>query len=83
MRKFVKGFVLLVFGGFLALLSLASIILIFTPDEFSLSVKVITAVILSTPFLVLYLWQVFDAPKPTRSGTVHHPYGNNRPPSRP
>jgi hypothetical protein len=83
MRKYVKGFVLLLTGGFFALLSLASIILVFTPDEFPVGVKIITAVILSVPILAIYIWQLLDAPKPARSGTDQQYYRYNKPPSRP
>ena len=83
MGKYLKGFILLISGGFFALLSLASIILIFMPDEFSLGVKVVTAAILSVPFLALFLWQLFDAPKPARSRPVQEPNGYYRPPYGP
>ena len=79
MRKIAKGIVLLIVGGFFALLSLASIYLIFQPDEFSLEVKIVTAVMMSTPFLLILIWQIFDAPKPTRSRTVENPYRWKRP----
>jgi TM2 domain-containing membrane protein YozV len=74
MRKIAKGIVLFLVGGFFALLSLVSIYLIFQPDEFSLQVKIATAVIMSAPFLIVLIWQIFDAPKPVRSSTVEDPY---------
>ena len=83
MGKYLKGFILLILGGFLALLSLASIILVFMPDEFSLGAKVVTAAILSAPFLGLFLWQLFDAPKPTGPRPVQDPNGYLRPPYGP
>jgi TM2 domain-containing membrane protein YozV len=83
MGKYLKGFILLILGGFLALLSLASIILVFMPDEFSLGAKVVTAAIMSAPFLGLFLWQLFDAPKPTSSRPVQDPNGYLRPPYGP
>lgn len=70
MKKIAKGIVLFFAGGFFALLSLASIYLIFRPDEFSLEVKIVTAMIMSAPFLIVLIWQIFDAPKPIRSRTV-------------
>ncbi len=73
MGKFVRGIILLLVGGFLALLSLESIFLIFQPSEFSVWVRIITAVIFTMPFLLVLLWQLFDAPKPVRWGKVEDP----------
>ena len=83
MRKYVKGIVLFLVGGFLALLSLASIYLMFQPNEFSLEVNIVTAAIFTVPFLILLVWQMFDAPKPSRSRLRQDPYGYNRPPYGP
>jgi hypothetical protein len=83
MRKPVKGIILLFVGGFLALFSVVSILNIFQPSEFSISVRLATAAMLSAPFLALYLWQVFDAAKPKRTGATLDQYGNGRPPYRP
>lgn len=83
MRKVVKGIALMIIGGFLALLLLASIILIFAPDDFPIEVKVVTAMMLSAPLLLLYLWQVLDAPKAIGSKSVQGQSGNNRPPDGP
>jgi hypothetical protein len=79
MRKFAKGIVLFIVGGFFALLSLVSIFLIFQPNEFSLEVKIVTAVILSAPFLILLLWQIFDAPKPIRTKPLENRNRWNKP----
>ena len=83
MKKFIKGFMLFFVGGFLALMSLASIYLIFQPSQFSLEVNIVTAAIFSVPFLILLVWQLFDAPKPPRSIMRQDTYGNNRPPYGP
>ncbi|MCG7845118.1 MAG: zinc ribbon domain-containing protein [Methanomassiliicoccales archaeon] len=63
MGKRMKGVALLLIGGFLAMLSLVSVLTIFGPSEYALEVRVVTAALLSAPYLVLQLWQAFDAPK--------------------
>ena len=83
MRKYAKGIVLLLIGAFFAFLSLVSIIMIFSPSDFSLETRVITAAIFSAPFMILYLWQVFNAPKPNRSKAAQDPYGYYKPPYGP
>jgi TM2 domain-containing membrane protein YozV len=83
MRKPIKGILLLFIGGFFALLSSVSIIMIFQPSEFSMIVRVITAAMMSAPFLLIYLWQVFDAPKPSKAQMKQDRYGYYRPPYGP
>lgn len=66
MRKYVKGVVLLFVGAFLALISLVSIIMLFTPHEYPVWAYLVTAVFFSAPFLLLYAWQMLDAARPKR-----------------
>jgi hypothetical protein len=80
MGKIVKGLVLFVVGGFMALMSLVSIYLISQPSEFSLAVNIISAAMFTVPFLALLIWQILDAPKPRRWNNAPDPYGYNRPP---
>jgi hypothetical protein len=83
MRKYVIGVVLLLLGAFLALFSLSAIMLVFEPSEFPVSTRVVTAVLLSVPFILLYIWQVFNAPKPARPKKVRECYDNYAPPYGP
>ncbi|HUT27373.1 MAG TPA: hypothetical protein VMW85_04945 [Methanomassiliicoccales archaeon] len=68
MGKVVKGLILLIVGGFLAMFSLVAISMLFGPSEFELSVRMVTTAIMSVPYLLLQLWQAFDAPKPEKRG---------------
>lgn len=77
MGKLIKGIILLFAGGFLALMSAASVFLIFQPSEFPVEIRIITAAIFTVPFLLILIWQFFDAPKPLRSRKVEDPYGWN------
>lgn len=63
MGRVAKGLVILVVGGILAIFSLVAITTVLEPSEFDLEVRLITAAIFSIPFLLLHIWQVFDAPK--------------------
>ena len=83
MKKYVKGMVLLMVGGFLAIMSLVSIMMLFTPDQFSFGVHFMATVLMSAPFLLLYLWQVFDAPKPKKCKAAKNDYGYYQPPKGP
>lgn len=65
MGKKVRGLILLPVGGFLAMISLAAWLTIWD-SEYSLAVTLITAIVLSLPFLGLQVWQAFDAPKPPK-----------------
>jgi hypothetical protein len=82
MRKYIKGTVLLVFGAFFALVSLVSVIMIFAPDQYSVWVHIVTAAVMSAPFLLLYAWQVFDAPRPKRYKVAKEMF-SYRPPNGP
>jgi len=66
LEKNAKGVVLLIVGGMLAVLSVMAWMTVLGPSEYSLGVRVATALILSGPYLVLQIWQAFDAPKPKR-----------------
>lgn len=67
MGKCLKGLVLLFLGGFQAMLSMVSILMLFEPSEFEFEVRVFTVAFLSAPYLGLQLWPAFDAPKPDNS----------------
>lgn len=73
MGKKVKGLILLLVGGFLAMISLAAWLTIWD-SEYSLAVTLITAIVLSVPFLALQVWQAFDAPRPPKG--FNDPYKN-------
>lgn len=65
MGKKVKGLLLLPVGGFLAIISLTAWLTAWD-SEYSLAVTLITAMVLSVPFLALQVWQAFDAPRPPK-----------------
>jgi TM2 domain-containing membrane protein YozV len=65
MDKKLKGFLLLFVGGFLATMSLFTWLTVWD-NEYSMAVNLITAIVLSVPYLVLQIWQAFDAPKPKK-----------------
>ncbi|NLX46707.1 MAG: zinc ribbon domain-containing protein [Euryarchaeota archaeon] len=66
LEKNAKGVVLLIAGGMLAVLSVTAWMTVLGPSEYPLGVQVATALILSGPYLVLQVWQAFDAPKPKK-----------------
>jgi TM2 domain-containing membrane protein YozV len=61
--KTAKGLVLLFVGGFLATLSFFAWMSVWDMTEYELGVRMFTAMIMSAPYLVLQVWQAFDAPK--------------------
>ncbi|MCX6650447.1 MAG: zinc ribbon domain-containing protein [Methanomassiliicoccales archaeon] len=66
MGKKAKGVTLLIVGGFLAFFSLMFWIVALDLTEYSLGVRVFTALLMSAPYLALQIWQAFDAPKPPK-----------------
>ena len=66
MGKILKGIVLLIVGGFFAMFSLVMILDIFEPSEYSITAQVLTAALFTAPYLLLQIWQIFDAPKPKK-----------------
>ena len=73
MGKKVKGLILLLVGGFLATISLTAWLTVWD-SGYSLAVTLITAMVLSVPFLALQVWQAFDAPRPPKG--FYAPYKN-------
>ncbi len=73
MGKKARGILLFVVGGFLATISLAAWLSVWDSD-YSLAVNLITALVMSVPFLALQVWQAFDAPKPPKG--YYDPYNN-------
>ena len=74
---------LFVVGGFFALFSLASIISIPSMVEYPIGVR-LTAIALSTvPFLIIQIWQMYDAPRPKEPRYADYPAGNWPPPYGP
>jgi hypothetical protein len=69
MDKVRRGVALLIIGGFLAFVSLYSWIISLEMTEYSIGIRVFTALVMSTPYLILQLWQSFDAPKPKKDRT--------------
>jgi hypothetical protein len=73
MGKKVRGLLLFLAGGFLAAISLTAWLTV-RDSEYSMAVNVVTAMVLSVPFLALQVWQAFDAPKPPKG--FMDPYNN-------
>jgi flavin-dependent dehydrogenase len=69
MDKAIRGVVLFIIGGFLASLSLYSWIYSLGMTEYSIGIRVFTSLVMSAPYLLLQIWQSFDAPKPKKDGT--------------
>ena len=66
MGKDIKGIVLFLAGGFFAVLSLAAFVVVLTDTEGPSLARIAAALVLSAPFLLTQIWQVFDAPKPKK-----------------
>ncbi len=66
--KVARGLVFLVVGGFFALLSFASWISSLGMTEYSVGVRVFTALIISIPYLMLQVIQVKDVRRPPKRG---------------
>ncbi|MDD1772711.1 MAG: hypothetical protein LUQ09_07295 [Methanomassiliicoccales archaeon] len=75
MGKTAKGIVLFLVGGFLAVTSLAAFVVVLTDTEGFSIAGIVAALVLSAPFLLIQIWQVFDAPKPKKNNDT----GYNRP----
>jgi len=69
MDKAIRGVVLFIIGGFLASLSLYSWISSLEMTEYSIGIRVFTSLVMSAPYIILQLWQSFDAPKPKKDRT--------------
>lgn len=67
MGKVLEGIALFLVGGFFALLSLVTILDIFEPSEYSITAQVLTAALFTAPYLLLQIWQIFDAPRPKKT----------------
>ncbi len=64
--KVARGLMFLVVGGFFALFSLASWIISLGMTEYSIGVRVFTALLLSIPYLLLQAIQVMDVRRPPK-----------------
>ena len=76
MGKYVKATILFFVGGFLALFSLASMISIPSMVEYPIEVRLTAIAISTVPFLIIQLWQMYDAPRPKEPRYADHPPGN-------
>jgi hypothetical protein len=83
MGKYIKGIILFISGGFLAMMSLLSIIMASDSRQYYLAASIVVAALFTVPFLILFVWQLNDAPKPKVKDDVKDQSNYYHPPNGP